>query len=150
MLFGLTIIPPHTHTNKNNATQDVKSSIIQAPKVLATPNSKASILQKIASCTPIIGLLVVPLVLYQKRAVAKKYKELEYIPCNKCPHTRCSLLDPSNLNIVLSASLLGGLGLLFPFIILLLAMVAIIALVEKIRSCCQRPPQQLLQNPLQK
>ncbi|AAP05086.1 hypothetical protein [Chlamydia caviae] len=133
MLFASLTIHAHEHTNANCSSQNVETATTQVSKLL-NPNSKASILRRIAVYTPIIGLFVLSLACYQRRAMSK----LGYTPSSLCHHPICASLDPKHLNATIRASLLGGLGLLLPFMILLYSALAIIFLVDKLLdfSCC--------------
>ncbi|SYX08822.1 hypothetical protein C834K_0359 [Chlamydia poikilotherma] len=133
-----TIIPAHVHTNEDGYTSDIEaSSVLHAPRYLMDPDTKLHRVQKLVSCIPIIGLLIAGRLLYQKSLMKKEYAKLNYIPSQKCTNITCSRLDPSHLNLAISISIFGGLGLLFPIMILVGSVLLIMNLYSKIASHCR-------------
>ncbi|QVE48887.1 hypothetical protein SBV42_03800 [Chlamydia crocodili] len=133
-----TLIPAHTHTNKNGCVFNVEGShVLHAPRYLVDPDTKLHRAQKLASCIPIVGLLITGRLLYLKFLMNKEYAKLNYIPNQDCRNLTCSRLDPSHLNLAIGVSILGGLGLLFPIIILLGSVLLIMTLYSKIASRCR-------------
>ncbi|MEF9497306.1 hypothetical protein [Chlamydia sp. 04-14] len=135
----LTCIPSHTHLNKNGHSSEVESSpTLNVPKFLIDPNTKLNRVQKLASCVPILGLFIVGRLLYQKSLMNTEYAKLSYTPNEKCRNPTCSSLDPSHFNLPVGIAAFGGLGLLFPFMILVGFALLIMALYSKITSYCRR------------
>ncbi|AAP05084.1 hypothetical protein [Chlamydia caviae] len=144
MFLASIIIPAHTHLPPPPPGKDVEASpTLYVPKHLVNPNSRLSKFQKVVSCIPGIGLLVAAHLFHQKRALSQEYSKLEYSPNEECTNKTCASLDPKHLNAPLSIAVQGGLGLLFPFMLLVIVAAALIALVTSIQSlfCCTSPNQ---------
>ncbi|MEF9519830.1 hypothetical protein SBV45_05060 [Chlamydia crocodili] len=133
-----TIIPAHPHVNSNGYRSDVAAStVLHAPKYLLDPDAKLHRIQKLVSCIPIAGLLIAGRLIYQKSLMNKEYAKLDYTPNQKCTSSICSKLDPSHLNLGIGVAIFGGLGLLFPIILLVGFALLIMALYSKITAYCR-------------
>ncbi|AFS27888.1 hypothetical protein [Chlamydia psittaci] len=138
-----TIIPEHTHVSKSGAQIHLQTSPnLHVPSNRLDPSITSARVEKILSLLPVVGLFVAGYLIYQKHTVMKEaYSRLGHTPNEKCPNLTCSNLDPSRLNLAITMSIFGGLGLLFPIIGLFALVCLIITIVLKIVGCCYQRPQ---------
>ncbi len=133
-----TIIPAHTHVSKSGAQIDLPTSPnLHVPNNRLDPSTTSARVEKILSLLPVVGLFVAGYLIYQKHTVMKEaYSRLGYTPNEKCSNLTCSHLDPSHLNLAITMSIFGGLGLLFPIVGLFALVCLIMSIVVKIVGCC--------------